>query len=202
MKYKYLPNSYNDNLIIEKFENYDEFVNMQILYRTIFEKYLLKYVNFKDFDAKIDIPIIDDQFYNFYHKYSILGSNYIFVRNNYHVENLTNEELQELRNMNDCDVEFLKKTLSKVMFEEGDYVFYGSPIRSNEVESNKIVIEFAYDQTKIKTIEELKKIEKTIVEIRKEIEDKLTILFDSKPAFLVYNGIPDYYRNHENSLYK
>ena len=98
MEYIYIPDSYNNNLMKEKFKNEEEFLNTQVLYRQKFESILEQYIDFNLIDRviknkNINIPTIEDTKYNFYHKYSTLNSKYIFLRNNFDVENLTKEEI-------------------------------------------------------------------------------------------------------------
>ena len=194
MKYKYIPESFDKKLIVSKFHDIDEFVNLQRLYRSLFERLLLKFVDFKLLDANINLPKVDDEDYNIYHKYSTLGSNYIYVRNNFHVEKLSTEEINELINIKDLDIAFLKKTVSKVMFEDGDYTFYGTPMDETEGKSKGLVIEFAYDQNKIKSIKDLKMGYKVIDDTFKSLSKDLKRVFNSEPSFIVYNAIPDLYK--------
>ena len=80
MQYKYIPNSIKiiDNI------SYDDFLKLQIKYRESLEALIKKYVSFEEVDKIIEnlnfsIPLIQDQEYNFYHKFSTLGSKYVFI---------------------------------------------------------------------------------------------------------------------------
>ena len=71
MKYKYIPNSYDNSKIEEKFKE-DEFVELQVKYRNYLESILNKFIDFNKIDEKIkeviNIPKVEDKEYNFYHK--------------------------------------------------------------------------------------------------------------------------------------
>lgn len=201
MKYTYIPDTYNVKKIFDN--NLDDvFVDIQVAYRKIFESLLSKVINFKEIDkyieeSKIDIPVVDDFDYNFYHKYSTLGSKYVFLRNNIHIENLSDIELSELRVSENLDFDFLKRTISKVIFEDGDLSFFGPPMDETKVSSKSMVFEFAFDQKKCKSIEQLDLIENAIQKIntyiKKNIEENLKI----PVSFIVYRAIPDLYFNDE-----
>ena len=99
MDMKFFPESYNFKLMVEKGLNKELFFKLQIKYKNDFEKLLMKIIDFKKIDDYINgygynIPFVDDFDYNFYHKYSVLGSKYIFFRNNIHIENLSLEEIK------------------------------------------------------------------------------------------------------------
>ena len=80
-----------------------------------------KYIN----DSKVDIPRIKDKEYNFYHLSSNLNSNYIYLRNNIHIENLTNEEILYLVNNDNFSDDFIINTYQRVLYEEGDATYFG-----------------------------------------------------------------------------
>ena len=84
------------------------------------------------------------------------------------------------------------------MYEEGDLTSYGiNPTDDNTKKSKALIFEFAYDQKKCKTLEELRKIDDCytrLFKFIKEILDKENIESD----YLVYQCIPDIFKVKEN----
>ena len=199
MQYIMLPNSFNEIEINKRFSN-EEFLNLQIKYRKIIENRLLQSINFEELDEKIKkvivIPKIKDNLYNFYHRYSKLGSDYIYLRNNFHIERLTDEEIKELSS-GKCGDDFIVKTMARVMFEEGDYSFFGNSIPEYAGKSKSIVFEFAYDQMKLTSLEEISIIEELIKEINNYLETKIRQNINVPVSFITYNGICDVYKTEE-----
>lgn len=203
MNYVYIPDSYNNNLIKEKYKSEEEFLNIQILYRQKFESILKKYIDFKSIDIviknkNINIPEVEDTEYNFYHKYTTLDSKYVFLRNNFHVENLTKDEIKRLLTNDINDVTFFNSTLSKVIFEDGDETFFGIPTDEVKIKSRSLVFEFAFDQTKIENIEELKEINNIIKQTEEYLKENIKGVFRATPSFIVYNSIPNLYQKNVN----
>ena len=195
MKYKFMP----DTLFYFKMDgiSFEEYLELQNKYRVELEKILMEYVDFSEIDRKIkqeiDLPVLDDKEYNYYHKFSTLKSNYIYLRNNYHIENLSTEELQKLRS-DFIDKKIINDTFSKVLFEEGDYTFFGIPVMDYSAPSKSMVFEFAYDQIQLKTIPELSIVDKIFEEISSSIQKNVESSFPVSVSFIRYNGIPDIYR--------
>ncbi len=193
MSYKYIPETINFKLYTEKYKDYDSFLQDQILYRQIFEEYLRTKVSFEEIDKYIEtnnisIPLIEDKDINFYHKFSHLGSNYLFLRNNIHVEKLNPEEIIELHNLKNPE-QFILKTYEKVLYEDGDFVFAGVPMDETLVASKSIFFEFAFQLAKIediKTLKEIKKIETKILAFLK------TNLDFNQIGLIEYNGMSKY----------
>lgn len=208
MKYIYSPDSYNETLIENKFESYDEFLDLQLKYRSGFERILNCLANFKSIDDLINrqsftIPKISDKDYNFYHKFSTLDSDYVFLRNNFHIENLSVEDIEQLKKMENVNMEFLNKTLYRVIFEDGEQSCYGIPKKENFVDSKSIVFEFAYDQKKCDSVPQLNQIknfEKSVFNyLDKCFENKINIPI----SILSYNAITDiYYQENPNIVFK
>ena len=133
MIYKFIPNSYNYNSISELEGLGFDILKLQVYYKQCLERVLNSIFNFSNIDKYIGglnfpVPIINDKEYNFYRKYSILGSKYVYLRNNIHLERLTKEELSLIKesfyNKKLLDIDFIYKTLGKVLFEDGDYTFF------------------------------------------------------------------------------
>ena len=199
---KYIPNTYNYSLIKSKFADIEEFYNYQKIYKLHFEQLFKKILKIDELeksilDYHINIPYLDDSEYNFYHKSSGLGSHYIYIRNNYHIENLDNNELEVLKSKN-INESFIYNTYQKVLYEKNVNTFFGVPSPNTEVNSRSIIIEFAFDQKKCLSLKELKNIEKLIKEIFEKIQQNINNKFSL--SFLVYNAIPDIFKNNYESL--
>lgn len=205
MEYNYIPDTYNYELVKEKFGDNNQFLQCQILYKKHFESFLYKHINFNQIEEYIhsmdfDIPRIKDEDYNFYHKFSNIGSNYIYVRNNYHVENLTNEEIQKLLQSSNLNDKYFYNTFEKVLFEKGTSTFMGVPMNETSVNSKSIVFEFAFNQNDCTTVEQLNKIKKVSKECFKIIDLCMKERLNIRGSYLIYNAIPDLFYNNEYRL--
>lgn len=203
MKYKFYPNTYDYSKI--KVIGEKEFLSLMIKYRNDFELFLSRIINFKSIDAFIyslggSIPAVNDIEYNFYHKYSSLGSNYIFLRNNIHIENLSDEEINVIRsaiyNKKVLDNEFLMNTYKRVLYEDGDYTMFGIPMKKNMVPSKAVVFELSYDQKKLTQVSQLKVIDKAKEMVDNFIKEEIKKRLDTDIYLLVYNAIPDIYNSN------
>ena len=202
MDYDYIPDTFDDISIIKKFGSKQNFLEAQIKYKRAFESFLLPYLNVTRIrevlaTADVEIPQIEDSVSNFYRCYSALETPYIYVRNNYHVENLSSEELQVLES--EPSREFFESTYPKVLFEKGDMVFYGTPLVENEVPAHSITFEFAYDQVRCQSIDQLKKIEEIIKECQKIISSNMQEKAKIPASFVTYDGIPKQFQVGEPS---
>lgn len=98
-----IPANYNLELGIEKgIGNEDGFTNaffeIQSLYRSILENYLLQEFSLSDFDKKIQNILVDttsspEYKMDFYQKYSSFSLDYIYLRNNIYIERLSLEDI-------------------------------------------------------------------------------------------------------------
>ena len=194
----YIPDTcFNDNRVDNEL-----YLILQIRYRNGFIKYLSQFIDFKSvcnlFDESI-IPSIDDEKYNFYHRNSLLHNKYLYIRNNIHIEKLSNEELLNIKSLDDkyLNNNFYENTYKKVMFEEGSLTSYGLyPTNENLKKSQAIIFEFAYDQKKCESIEQLKQISSIISKAKNMLQDsmdKANINVD----FLVYKCIPDIFETSD-----
>lgn len=119
------------------------------------------------------------------------------MRNNYKVENLSKLELEMLEGT--PKTEFFLNTYGKVMFESGDVVFYGIPNDVTKAQARSITFEFAYDQVKCQSVEELRLIEDSINRCRDIIATRLKS--QSIPvSFVIYNGIPKHFSDDQLSM--
>ncbi len=196
MNYIILP----ETIPKEKMED-NSYTILQTKYKRLIEDLLKKYVNFEELDKKIEkvinIPILEDQEYNYYHQNTSLNSKYIYLRNNIHIENLTEEE-QQLLETNNIGGKFLRQTIAKVLFEAGNLSFFGVPIPKYLASSKSLVFEFAFDQAKVKKYEDLDIIKRIINEISNYLISALEKEINIPISVITYNGIPDIYYNGEN----
>lgn len=202
MNYIYIPDSFDYNLVHSKFTD-DEFLSLQIKYRAIIEKILKDYIDFEDIDKRINnnvvLPKIEDLDYNFYHKFSSLNSNYLYLRNNIHIENLSMDQIEKLKN-DKADKSFIVSTLGKVLFEDGDMACYGSPRFENIVNCKGFIFEFAYDSFKINSLSDLIKIDKMIEEIKVYLKDVIENIFRLPTSIVVYKSLSNIYSLNENDI--
>lgn len=180
------------------------FLQCQQKYRESFESILKKYVSFERFDQKLENSgaiVLNDIDYNIYHKYSTLGSKYIFFRNNFHIENLSKEEFFQFQKYlfdeTMLPLDFLQKTFLKVLFEEGHSVFVNSVVEKNVVLSKSFIFEIAYDFLKIEDVKQLKEIEKCIQSVVQDLKN----IFEKKTnipiSVVVYTASPDIFKTKE-----
>ena len=203
MKYTYIPDTYIKNQINEMKIDNDTFIKYQLKYKESFEKLLLKYINFPNIEKFItefpfSIPVLDDKEYNFYHQ-SFLNSKYIFLRNNIHIEKLSNHEIMIIEdaclNTRVLNDDFLLNTYQKVLYENDINIFIGASIPSNLVKGKSIIFEFAYDQKKCQTISEIRKIKENVSKLLKLLENKISDKLKTNVSTVIYNVIPDIYKN-------
>lgn len=179
MKIEYLPDTYDKKKIEENCWTEEQFLSLQEKYRMDFVDNLLNKIDVDKIKGILEkgsfpIPIIEDQEYNFYHKNTIMNQ-YLYLRNNIHIERLTKEELEEMYNAILVDKklseDFIKQTTEKVLYEEGDYTYYGIPSNQTEAPSKSIVIEFAYNQLKCNSIEQIVYIKDCYEEIKEFLSE-------------------------------
>lgn len=197
MKYKFIPGINEVNLPIIDWE---KFLDLQVKYRESFEKMLMRYVNFQGIDEYIKsfgvlVPIIEDFDYNFYHKFSYLGSQYIFLRNNIHIERLSVKDQQmivEAINKTEVlDDDFLIRTYQTVLFEKGDNVFLGVPRDETRVNSQSLFFEFAYDEKRCDTLKQIYGIRDIALNTLNFLKEALNAQFDVLISLYVYGAIVD-----------
>lgn len=199
---QYIPDTYINDSRVDN----NTFLELQYKYREGFLKYLSTIINFGTIDEEIekydvDIPVLDDQEYNFYHHNSAIGSNYLYLRNNIHLERLNDEELKRLVSGEE-DINYYADTYQKVLYEDGDLISYGIySDESNIKKAKALVFEFAYDQTQTKSVEDLLKTRKCYNDIFSFIKDKLGEK-NIETDFLVYQGIPRIFDKEEKEVTK
>ena len=194
---KFYPNSFNYQLLKEK--NLSErFMKLENKYRKYFQNYIIKTLSLDKYDKMITES--DLKFYtcleerkDYYQKSSPL--NYIYIKNNLHIEKLNNDDLKILEESNNEDelIELIKKTwqnIIKIDILEGrkcpsDFktqMFEGFNTKETII-SNKaliIIIREGGRETDLSEEEYMKNlkdkylfINEMIENMQKEIEDKL-----------------------------
>lgn len=196
MKIEYLPDTYDKKRIEENGWTEEQFLSLQEKYRTDFIHDLLDTIDIDKIKSIITscpstIPVIEDQEYNFYHRSAIIDK-YLYLRNNIHIERLSQEELEELYNSvlvnKELSKEFITQTKEKVLYEEGDYTYYGIPSNKTEAPSKSIVIEFAYDQLKCESVEQIVHIKDCYKEIQESL-NKTSKDLDTPLFSMLENGV-------------
>jgi len=209
MGYRFIPDSYDYDSISKLNNSGFNVLELQIYYKQSLEKLLGSLFSFSSIDKYIEglqnqIPIIKDENYNFYRKYSCLNSRYVYLRNNIHIERLTEEEIYILRDNlyhgNLLDFDFIYSTLSRVIFENGDYVFYGNPIMKNLVKSQSIVFEFAYNGLKCQTVEQYEQIQRAFSLIFEKTNEIISKKLNIPLSMVIYDSIPDNYKIESNNV--
>ena len=192
MKYNYVPDTYDRELIKEKFKDDDEFLQCQLAYKKAFEKILNKIYSFKEIDEKVNsdglVPkaITNEEF--FYHQTSNLQNSYVFLRNNFHVEKLDKKDIDNLKE-GVITQDLFNRTLSNVIFENGNEIFLGTPIEENLVKSKSLYFEFGYNTYEVDDIDFIGKIESKRDQIFEEIETALKDKIDIPVSFITNDSI-------------
>jgi len=201
MKYKFIPNTivFDESLQITE----EEFYSMQIKYKQDLEKILKKIFDFNSVDKMIlssnyEIPPMNDDGNNFYRDSSTLSSDYLYLRNNIHIERLSREELEYIKirigNKENLEENFIYKTLDRVIFEDGEKTILGNPISRDIVQSKSIMFEIAYDSKKCKRIEEITFIENYAKELLESLRKAIQPVIGKEISMHVYDGIPELFK--------
>ena len=191
----FYPDTHDYNKLIDLGLTKDEFLDLQIKYKHGFEEYLKTIIDFNEINSYIlmsgNLHKIEDEDRNFYKKYSSLGSDFFYLRNNIHIERLDVYELGTLKGNPDKD--FYEKTYEKVLFEteKDTNIFIGTAVPTNEVKGRSLIFEFAHDMRKESSVERY-----AASNISKYIKDLLNKYSESRNipiSFLEYKAIPDYF---------
>jgi hypothetical protein len=123
----------------------------RILEAFLLEKLPLKLIDKNMKESKLDFRPIPEAKQDYYQKSSGMGLDYIYLRNDLHIEKLTLEELRFLEAKSSFDEEakaFLVSTAERVVnpFDEVRLVFYGPQNGRFLCDSNAIVIGIRYDE--------------------------------------------------------
>ena len=200
--YKFFPNSYDYDKIKELDIFEEHFLKLQIKYRNDFEQLLNGIINFQSIDNAlndaINIPVLDDSTYNFYHKYSSLNSKYVYLRNNIHIENLSKEEIntieEAMSNGKNINTQFLIDTFKKVLYEGVDgKSMFGMENNNCIIDSDCLVFELSFAQKKFTDINQFRVIENLLASLKPFLESSIGKMLDTKISLLKYNGLVDIY---------
>lgn len=206
MYFKYVPNTIDYKLVGI---SYDDFLNLQIFYKSNFERLLNSLYNFNLIDNYINqncnnLPVIDDADYNFYKKFSTLGSKYIYLRNNIHIERLDAKDLEYLcknfAQKTNLDANFIINTYKKVLFENGQFTFFGNAYDGNLVKCESIIFEFAFDSKKCKTVEQVTFAHYNLNNILNLFKNIIISKMNVDVSIHLYDGIPDEYKSTDSSI--
>lgn len=200
----------NKDLAIEKglVNGNDNSLYMEIanLYKSIFTEYLFSKIELKKYDDEIANSVLDfykvkviNPTYNMLDEYN--GMNYIYILNNFFVENLSDKNLEIFKNslinddINDEKLSSIVDSTYKDVLKMDCYgeknqnfnVCYGSSAPFNFARNDALVLKIYYgitehNEEKEEALERFKKIDKFIDELSKqlktEIEEKLNINCD------------------------
>ena len=121
------PNSFDFKLANEKGFVTDKKLNeryfkVQYIYRYVFEEYICKRLDLKKYDDKIKESSLSfnkcsKERMDYYQRTSTLNLDYIYVKNNFHIEKLSNDDIkviEENKNKNSIS-EIVKKTYKEVI---------------------------------------------------------------------------------------
>lgn len=199
MKYKYVPNTY-DRIKVNQIGE-DIFLEYQIKYRGSIEKFLQSKINFEEIEKELNelnLPIIEDKDYNFYHKFSNIHSKYLYLRNNFHIENLNKNEIQYINDMIGQNQllsdEFLLSTYERVIYEKGDNYIFGLTNLDNSVKSKSFVFEISYSRKKCEGLNHKIMIDSRLPILKNELKEKMEKQLNKPVSILIYDGAPDIYK--------
>ena len=191
----YLPNTIDLNKVNEMYGNEKNYNILQVTYRNYVENLINSIIDFKSIQKLIDdsglvFDKINDSSYNIYHRESKLDSDYIFIRNNIHIENLNENERKALIE-NKIYESFITDTIDKVLKENEDFLSYDNN-SNNLVFTKGLIFEFAYDGSKL-TDEERK--ERAV--LINQIFEIMSKSMEESPFvnnYIIYDKKEDYFR--------
>ena len=203
--YIYNPDTFNYELIEQKNIS-SSFLALQIKYRESIEALFKKFYNFQKID---DLFIqqggrpLEDKEYNFYHKFSTLGSNFVYLRNNYHIELLTKEEIANIEKCIFSETvlsnKFIMQTIVRVMLEKENNIYFNYVTLENFVPSKSFLFEFAYDSFACTSVVQIKALESLIKEVEKELKNTFKDKLEIPIIGMVYTGNPDIFKKTEEA---
>lgn len=205
MKYNYYPNTIDLELINQK--NIDsDYVLLQQKYIESFEFYIMQKMDIKKYDLIItqfssDISNINDIDNNIYKKSSALKSDYIYLRNNIHIERLEMDEIDEIRNAiiknNILPFSFIKKTIYLMINEGNKKISYGYDSFDDYFDPNIFIFEFSYFSSKINNAINFLEIKKHFNKVADMFCREFSEKFDCKSTYRIYMGLPLLYEINE-----
>jgi len=154
------PNLINYDLLKEKglgdTEPNERYFKLLNNYKSMFEAYLCMTLELDTIDKRIKeselkfIPIKEENM-DFYQISSTMNLNYLYLRNDLHIEKLSVEDLNYLENKDSLDEEstkFIVRTFKNVInpYEETKRIFYGPENENYISECTDLVIGVRYDE--------------------------------------------------------
>lgn len=199
-------------LIID--DNYDLYLNVQALYKKVFDNYLEKLIPINNIidetlkNCNLDYGKLEENRKNIYQKFSYLNSDYLFVRNFFYIERLDEKYLNKFiekikRNCFSIDDEIIEmvkltyKDIIKVISKkttETFKTFYGITTPNFLFDNDSLVLFINYGKNTINLqgkefidnkIKKEKYLDKLIKEIKLIFEEKL----DCKTEVKYYKGV-------------
>lgn len=183
-----------------------EYLTLESFYKKLLSQYIITNVDIKKIDNLFDnshlyfIEVKQEE-KDSYQKSSNIESKYLYVRNDFNIQMLSKEELNylnEMKNNNNYDFEFLKNTLKRVISSSNDTnqtnpQFYGPLDMKYSANNTDLVIGFRYDH--FSNEEELKekwennyyKQLKFIEKVLPKIEQELSRLLEMSVKIIEYN---------------
>ena len=196
--------------IIEEDSSLTQYNKLENFYKYLFENYLLRHVNIKKYDEKIENSNLyfsthkPEQLISGLNEY--LNLNYIFVLNNFFIEKLSDEDLVFLKNellknenefTDEMDI-FIKRTYKEIITKDKKddssiksyKICYGPAIPSNFALNNALVLKIFYGKN-IKTLSDeeflqnLKNQRNILNTLKNNMEEELSSTLDI-PVTVMY----------------
>lgn len=194
------PQIRNNDLLVEKGFKIDddnsEYFKLLNNYKKLFESYLkdklpLQLIddNMKSSDLKF-VPVKEEDM-DFYQISSTMGLNYIYLRNNLYIENLSKEDLEifyTLETFDDKAKEFIKRTYLTVInpYDEKRIIFYGPENSKHLCDSTDVVLGIRYNEFEINGMSD-EEFQKNFLEQLRLISQVSTLLEIASPNELGSN---------------
>ena len=167
-----IPNRY-DQTLLKKLNLLDDnndinknYIIIASTYKYLLEKMLVKELNLKQYDdtlksSNLNFKQVDEKNMDIYQYYSNMNLEYIYLRNNIYIENLTNEERQVILNkynsnnleLDDATLNFINNTYVKVIMSPHSdayiptyEIYHVSPNPKFSVVNTQLILGVRYDE--------------------------------------------------------
>lgn len=110
-------------------DNYDLYIKVQALYKKAFDNYIESVIKVNDIvdkkleQSNLDYGKLEEKQKNIYQKFSYLNSEYLFVRNFFYIERLSENDLNKFIKQDDVTaeiIEVVKSTYKNIMKVNSD----------------------------------------------------------------------------------
>lgn len=201
------------HLIDLKKENYDMYLKVQSLYKKAFDIYLEETLKISEIDKKLeetnlDYGVLEDNQKTIYQKVSYLKSKYVFVRNFFYIERLSEKDLnvfiEKIKN-NDFSIdksciEIVTRTFKDVIKilsnknQKTFKVFYGYAVPIFSFDNDSIVLFLNYGKNTIELhgkefFENKSKKEKYLDYLMLELKEEYQKKLNCKVELNYYKGV-------------